>query len=265
MPISIPFTALGRGNGFPFCLSKVNVSNYARWITLGGTQKGNSATNSEIQTSLVNAVKIFWNTNKPVGSPNTSKGGGLGDIIIRKEGSTGDPLEPIDRACKPGAGGAVYTDFGTSGDDAFRSSFSMAAGISLGIFRMYDGPTDDEDNFVGYGWSGIHFDATVNDSPGENAPVNAQAGDARSSVQMRSALFSLAPSPTPDPAEFAYTTISGIPIAVLVSAYADQSAAGGSSSASRDAPNASASGSYSNNFCSGSVSTNISDLDFYTY
>jgi len=261
MPTTIPFTALGKGNGFPFCLLKRDVSTYARWITLGGTQKGNSATDEEKKTSFINAVKIFWNTNQPVGSPNTSKGGGLGDIIIRKEGSTGDPLEPIDRACK--SGGAVYFDSGTSGDDSFSSSFSMGAGISLGIFRMYDGPTDDEDNFVGYGWSGINFDAAVNDSPGENAPNNAQAGDARSSVQVQSALFSLDPSP--DPVEFAYTTISGIPIAVLVSAYADQSAAGGSSSASRDASSASASGSYSNSFCSGSVSTNISDLDFYTY
>jgi len=263
MPTATSFTALGRGNGFSFCPSKINVSNYARWITLGGTQKGNSATNSEIQTSFVNAVKIFWNTNQPDGSPNTSKGGGLGDIIIRTDGSTGDPLEPINRACR--LGGAVYSDSGTSGDDTFTSSFSMGASISLGIFRMYDGPTDNEDNFVGYGWSGIHFDASVDDSPGQNAPADAEAGDARSSVQMQSALFSLDPSPYPDPAEFAYTTISGIPIAVLVSAHADQSAVDGSSSVSRNASSASASGSYSNDFCSGSVSTNITGLDFYTY
>tara|TARA_R110002050_G_scaffold266761_1_gene408180 strand:+ start:195 stop:989 length:795 start_codon:yes stop_codon:yes gene_type:complete len=264
MPTADSFAALGKGNGFSFFLGKVNVSNYARWITLGGTQKGNTPTNSEIETSFLNAVKIFWNTNQPAGSPNTSKGGGLGSIIIRTEGSTGDPLQPIDRACR--SGGAVYSDSGTSGDEKFSSSFSMGAEINLTIFRMYDGPTDDEDNFVGYGWSGIQFDATVNDSPGQYAPSDAEAGDARSSLQMQSALVLLDPSPrSGDPSEFAYTTISGIPIAVLVSAYADQSAADGSSSDPLNASGASASASYSNNFCSGSVSTSISGLDFYTY
>ena len=262
MPTATSFTALGRGNGFPFCPVKRNVSNYARWITLGGTQKGNFATNEEKKTSLVNAVKIFWNTNQPDGSPNTSKGGGLGNIIIRTDGSTGASLEPINRACR--SGGAVYSDSGTSGDDKGTESFSMRASISLSIFRMYDGPTDNEDNFVGYGWSGISFDASVDDSPGQNAPNDAEAGDARSSVQVRSALLSLDPSPYPDPAEFAYTTISGIPIAVLVSAHADQSAEDGSSSTSMNASGASASGSYSNDFCSGSVSTNITGLDFST-
>lgn len=263
MPISTPFTALGRGNGFPFCPAKTNVSNHARWITLGGTQKGNSATDDEKKTSFINAVKIFWNTNKPSGSPTNSKGGGLGDIIIRTGGSTGDPLEPIDRACRRAndvRGGANAS--GSSGDESFRSIFSTSAFIGLFIFRMYDGSTNDEDNFVGYGWSGISFASSVDDSPGINPPADAEAGNARSSIQMQSAFFSLY---SPDESNFAYTTISGIPIAVFVTGDADQSAVDGSSSTSLNASSASASGVYSNDFCSGSVSTNISDLDFYTY
>jgi hypothetical protein len=63
MPTATPFTALGRGNGFPFCPVNLEVSVYDYWTTLGGFnhESGGTPLQAEIDLSLVNAMKLYWN------------------------------------------------------------------------------------------------------------------------------------------------------------------------------------------------------------
>ena len=71
MPTATSFAALGRGNGFSFCPRKVDVSSYTNWITLGGVSSG-SASTAEINESLQNAMKLWWNFYSMTGSFSSS-------------------------------------------------------------------------------------------------------------------------------------------------------------------------------------------------
>jgi hypothetical protein len=56
------FSTEGRENGFPFCITKVNVSAYDHWVTLAGVSKTSPTTSSSlIGESFEKACKIFWN------------------------------------------------------------------------------------------------------------------------------------------------------------------------------------------------------------
>ena len=66
MPTATPFTALGRGNGFPFCPTRVNVSSLPSndiWTTLSGWNSSSIGTPSQasIDESRRLAMKLFWN------------------------------------------------------------------------------------------------------------------------------------------------------------------------------------------------------------
>jgi len=256
MPTATSFTALGRGNGFPFCVTnKINVSFASYdWITLGGTRKGNNPTKAEIQTSFVNAVKIFWNTNELLCSVESSKTPTeLPQIIYRKESedgsvfnSTTDPEEPKDRACERDNG--VYVNGYAVG--------SKNGVIDLRIARMYNGDVNDEDNFLGYGLqSGFSVQAESNDEPdGTGNPPT--PGRCRVTINVSSRVIA------PDTA---YITFSGFPLVCGVSSTAEQFEGDGSVSTSADASTASGSASYSNSDISGSVSASIAGLDLYTY
>tara|TARA_R110002095_G_scaffold109423_1_gene95808 strand:- start:35 stop:817 length:783 start_codon:yes stop_codon:yes gene_type:complete len=260
MPTADSFTALGKGNGFPFCVTnKINVSFASYdWITLGGTRKGNNPTKAEIQTSFVNAVKIFWNTNKLLCSVESSKTSTeLPQIIYRKESEDGsvinpttDPEEPKNRACERDNG--AYRNLYTVGiANGLKSGF-----ISLGVMRMYDGDVNDEDNFVGYGLEdGFSVQAESDDEPdGTGNPPT--PGRCRVTINVSSRV--IAPNT-------AYITFSGFPLVCGVSSTALQFELDGSVSTSADASTASGSASYSNSDISGSVSASITGLDLYTY
>jgi hypothetical protein len=168
MPTATPFTALGRGNGFPFCIFPINVNispngnPYTHWITLGGTKKGGSSpTQSEIDLSFANAMKLWWNYNGHTVSLNTYTNLTIDvdeeEYRLPSQGSLTKPFpfpaKPQSRACA----GNNWTN-----SDGTRLLF-WTVGNRLGllnlrttmlIVKLYDGPTDDEDNFLGYGTSG---------------------------------------------------------------------------------------------------------------
>jgi len=269
MPTTIPFTALGKGNGFPFCVTrKIDVSAREKWTTLGGTQKGSSPSNSEIQTSLANAVKIFWNTNELLCSVQSSKTSTeLPEIIYRKEGSsfinpTTDPEEPKDRVCERNNHFAYRNLYTVGANNGIKSGF-----IGLGVMRMYDGDNSDEDNFVGYGLEdGFNVQAIANDEPGPSGDPPSP-GDARVVTIVSSGVFdpSFGQTPGTFAADTAYKTFNGFPMVVSVLAIATAGLEGSSTSFSADASTASGSASYSNSDISGSVSASITGLDLYTY
>lgn len=269
MPTANKFMALGKGNGFPFCVTrKINVTTREKWITLGGTQKGSAPTDAEIQLSFVNAVKIFWNTNELLGSVASSKTStDLPSIIYRKEGSsfinpTTDPEEPKDRVCERNNYFDYRNLYTVGANNGIKLGF-----IGLGVMRMYDGDNSDEDNFVGYGLEdGFNVQAISSDEPGPSGDPPS-SGDARVVTIVSSGVFdpSFGQTPGTFDSDTAYKTFNGFPMAVSVLATATAGLEGSTTSFSADASTASGSASYSNSDISGSVSASITGLDLYTY
>jgi hypothetical protein len=156
MPTATPFTALGAGNGFPYCLDKYNdkfnVLDYDNWITLGGNKKGEPVT--EEGKGLDQAMQIMWNLN----SVKSNWDGFANDLEINGDQSKWDSMmwykvgtgsvtdvffAPKDRVC--------YKYFSASDYDEYESGKFVYLSVSSRISRLYNGQTDDEDNFVGYG------------------------------------------------------------------------------------------------------------------
>tara|TARA_R110000796_G_scaffold14542_1_gene47550 strand:+ start:193 stop:1005 length:813 start_codon:yes stop_codon:yes gene_type:complete len=175
MPTADSFAALGKGNGFPFCLPVINVNDspdgtpYEYWITLGGTKKGgDSPTQAEIDLSLANAMKLWWNYNGHTArlgqgdAPNTNYTDLTIDVDeeeyrLPSQGSLTKPFpfpaKPQSRACA--GNGWTNSDgtrllFWTVGNQI--SFFGLRT--TMFIVKMYDGSTDDESNFLGYGANG---------------------------------------------------------------------------------------------------------------
>ena len=167
MPTATTFQAKGKRNGFPFCASKIDVSEYDNWITLGGTEKGNNPTDEEKSTSLENAMKLWWNYYSATGSFSASSSNvdGSGsvthtdeEVIIKAIGEE-DALEPVNRSCKgtdpfPFRNDSLVTQFADEDNVVNNFAFGfITAGTDQFIRRMYNGTTSDESNFVGYGVS----------------------------------------------------------------------------------------------------------------
>ena len=154
MPTANNFTALGRGNGFPFCAINVNVSSYDNWVTLGGFGKGDagSPTSAQIQNSFINAMKLLWNTHDLTATANTGTATGISsttvtNVVIRETPTdiTSNPREPKDRACVSSVKSNVTVDTGGG-------SFTLGVmNLNVNPVRMYNGATTDIANFVGYG------------------------------------------------------------------------------------------------------------------
>lgn len=166
MPTATPFTALGAGNGFPFCPPKVNVADrgdgspYEYWTTLSGWSKvstpaDDAAKAASIDESLQLAMKLFWNFNGLSVANNGTysngssfsytstidmDGGEYETVLFRGNGfSSNENKAPNERVC--------YNYFRVGDVDEVLF-------FGIGIIRMYDGITTDESKFVGYGISG---------------------------------------------------------------------------------------------------------------
>jgi len=193
MPTATSFTALGRGNGFPFCAPKVDLTSGITsstdgsvgpadfWVTLGGVSSG-TASQAQIDLSLNNAMKLYWNQYSiTAGNLSASSSGESSFALSRSSEIQANDKEaiyqktiseeesdyvPVERACdnpEIQSRGMVFSDRheDETGDRISRINFSSVAingrfGIlDDNIFRMYNGSTDDESNFVGYGVSNI--------------------------------------------------------------------------------------------------------------
>jgi hypothetical protein len=161
MPTATSFNALGRGNGFPFCGSKQDVSSFDKWQTLGGYKDTDTddVTPSQINQSLVNAVKIYWNLYGLSLFARSLDDNNSVDIEAGSPSSSPTDTQavvaglPSTRACgtdvtaNPLVYNLPYSDSATLGN------YSATVDVDINIVRMYDGVTTDEDNFVGYGIS----------------------------------------------------------------------------------------------------------------
>ena len=121
MPIATPFTALGRGNGFPFCVSRVNVDDYDYWTTLSGFKKTNTGnpTQAKINESLQIASRLWWNSYQWAGNvswPTYSESITSATFSLNSDGVD---IEPMDRACVPS-------------DSSIRADADILPGIGFG-------------------------------------------------------------------------------------------------------------------------------------
>lgn len=106
MPTATSFTALGRGNGFPFCLinatdSAINAVDGSRFSTGLGILRAK-------ELSLTNTMAAIWNLYS-VGFPNDSSGDSYSDSVVRyglasEVYADATELTPLERVCAESLG-----------------------------------------------------------------------------------------------------------------------------------------------------------------
>ena len=167
MPTATPFTALGRGNGFSYCPDKINVSDrgdgqpYDYWTTLDGFNKGSTGvrSDSDLRDSLIAAMKFYWNLKGMNASASMVDdfGGNSGSV---ENVELDDSDEHYSRVCP-------FYPFAVKSDTFCSNSIGINNALgALEIYRLYNGATDDESNFVGYAASTRYFGRLVSASFG---------------------------------------------------------------------------------------------------
>jgi len=164
MPTASAFTALGAGNGFPFCPSRVDVTdaegggNYAweMWSTIDGYNKDSTEdrTVAGIIESKRLAMLYIWNTYQLTGEVVVSSDS-VSNVNSEDHALHGDPdadpipLPPKSRVCLPGNGG--FGDYIEIEDADGNAVANLSIEVPLMVTAMYDGITSEEENFIGYG------------------------------------------------------------------------------------------------------------------
>lgn len=171
MSVTTSFSTKGRRNGLNFCPTKVDVSSYGSWVTLGGFSD-TSTGDPDIEASRIAAMKLFWNAESITGSASDSQTyGDTGDTasVSSTSVNVGDNNSPPDSNDKTAPKDRVcLSQLGGENDDSATDGSAIAQ-IDLRnqiiLVAMYDGATTDPDNFVGYGidslvdTDGIYFSA----------------------------------------------------------------------------------------------------------
>tara|TARA_R110001592_G_scaffold201108_1_gene450163 strand:- start:341 stop:1237 length:897 start_codon:yes stop_codon:yes gene_type:complete len=297
MPTADSFTALGRGNGFPFCPSKVDVSLFSNWITLGGVSSG-SASKAQINESLKNAMKLWWNLHFTKGSfscavTNSEEGSisvqATGHELILKRIGESDALTPIQRACRGTETSAFVSNLSSTFKDEKETddggggrSQKVEGNLTIGsdsfIVRMYNGSTDDENNFVGYGARTTDLvlsdafistpapcDAAVQITVGSFLPqTNSSGVDPDSGHTFDQKVFQTNLGDMPFRSSTycqAVNNFSGSGVTKSLSVFASELSGSASTNGSKE----STSGDTSTFSVSISISASLSSIDFYTY
>jgi hypothetical protein len=169
MPIATPFKALAAGNGFPFCLHKIDVSSSEDYITLGGTRKGSPPTAAEKKLSLINAMNIYWNLHQISVSASATTFHGYDDGYYNGSSdanwSAAQPqpfnTQPKERVNNNNSYSAQerygglnnFIDLGTAGyANSSIGEVGSSGGTNVFPIAMYNGAVTNN-NFVGYGLS----------------------------------------------------------------------------------------------------------------
>tara|TARA_R100000654_G_scaffold34260_1_gene59686 strand:- start:748 stop:1536 length:789 start_codon:yes stop_codon:yes gene_type:complete len=243
MPTATSFTALGRGNGFPLCLEKIDVSGFDRWTTLGGVSKESpSPTDAKISTSLVNAMKLYWNLYSVKGTCSVSgtdaSGNTIGSLVGEVVANFTDTDDvnhsnPNERICYPGVPSTEDTNLSSnlSSGGAFRTFAQLSIGIEFEFMRFYNGAITDENNFIGYGLESFYGDPVFTVASGGNNNFMNFTAIARfvdrddtigNSAGAYDCIGSMVMSESPN-ITYSYATISGIPFVRATIDYFDGS------------------------------------------
>lgn len=148
------FFASGAGNGFTTCLDRVDVTEYDYWITLGGFKKGDAGTPTaqQIEDSFRWAMKLFWQWRGVTGIAKTTNESGTSRV---DNVALSGPKEPFERVCPFSLNGWEYVDLESGYAELYMGGDLTGGDLTevTPIIRMYNGPTSDELNFVGYGFA----------------------------------------------------------------------------------------------------------------
>jgi hypothetical protein len=132
MPTATPFKTIGRGNGFSTCPGKINVND-----------RGDGSPYFAYKVlTLADAMKLYWNLASVTATASAPADGG--GTLVASLTSSDVFQQPNLRAC--GLSGNNFQDYD---DDGFSSVLTF---VSIPyIYRLYDGSTSNEANFLGYG------------------------------------------------------------------------------------------------------------------
>lgn len=135
MPTTQEFYASGRGNGFPFCITKVDM-----------TQPTSSPTWAAPvinPMTLSQAMSLYWNLYGMIG---TATATGTSGTSTQSDLNIPDTDTPISRVC-----GDTYSDYReeTTGAPDYPTTI-QSVGVHPEVIAMYDGVTTDEGNLLGY-------------------------------------------------------------------------------------------------------------------
>lgn len=267
MPEAQNFKALGAGNGFPYCLTKSDISSFSHWVTLGGykqTDSGSPVTQAQIDLSLKTAMNLWWNAyrfNIDIEMKGTN--GGSTQTYTQSFFET-TPNQPSERASETGhgiIGGGIGPDPSVYPEANVLDFFTAHRGsYQIQIHRYYNGDKENESNFIGYGLgrSLVQIELRgISDLPSQQG---SGYGFIRATAQYR--LDSITPPNTSSSNALGYTTISGIPL--VYSAYAVAGEGGPSDPAST--VNFGANGAEADSPYYGcSVKVMNPSIDFWTY
>jgi hypothetical protein len=168
-PVATGFQSSGAGNGFPFCLEKVNVYSADYWTTLSGWSRENTPIGAEkkeesIGDSHKQAMQLYWNwySTDTVGTfadyfQSVNNPGGREDYfipldIIQEDDVNFPETKPRERICSGVSGFIAESD----GSASARGDFSLG-----GLKRFYNGSTDNENNYVGVGYNPSFFGSNI--------------------------------------------------------------------------------------------------------
>ena len=195
MPTATSFKALGKGNGFPFCLNTIDVLDrgdgnaYDYWVTLGGFKKTDSGlpTQTQINLSLQNAMKLFWNGYKINGTASLDSSYNTASVTDSRNPNT-TQLEPFERISL----NSGFYDFNIKHDS---TNYGHQNQITFYITPVL---LKSGNNFLGYGVKNIM----------SLAEAGGNSGNDYASVQIASTINSS--SNTYDRNNYSYITLGGI-------------------------------------------------------
>jgi len=167
-----PFGALGYGNGFAECVQSVDVSGYDRWITASGHKKGDGTPSpTSIQESFDKVYRFYWMLESVTFSglemtlytfDGCDEFGGIGppvelSVDFNDPISLGLPHEVVCSRVIINETRSEEAD-GCPGADTWDSNIGIIVEAGRGfVYKLYDGPTDEEDNFMGWAAGGFEI------------------------------------------------------------------------------------------------------------
>lgn len=226
MPNTRTFHSSGFRQGFPYSLALSDISSFDHWVTLGGYSKtsadaGASVTQKQINLSLDNAAKLFWNSYRfnidvrvqgiGTGSSEPYTNTFLKTPIDNRLLDFGEESEPYQRVVAQANQGLASFSIGERINESSSSDgYDVNIDLAISIHKYYNGDVEDEDNFIGYGLGEIMF----------NAELETSGGFIRSIYRLDSVTPEEVGALPELNKEIGYTTVSGIPFVYGIGATA---------------------------------------------
>jgi len=179
------FNADGRGNGFPFCVPRVDVSGMEDWITFAGVSKTSPTTTPAlIAQSRRLAFRWYWDAYSITASASIAISGSEDGVQDFSENFSGELLagsiffkfddevvadsqnpktEPFEQACGDISGVPFSEGLGSRVLEYNIAVTGVARQIrvvsNFGVYALYNGSVDDDGNFKGFAG------ALINETP----------------------------------------------------------------------------------------------------